>query len=38
VPKAPVPVPSLLPRVPVVGGLADGDTRGLLRLLLGGMS
>jgi phospholipid/cholesterol/gamma-HCH transport system substrate-binding protein len=40
VPKvpAPAPAPSLLPRVPVLGGLAAGDNRGLLRLLLGGMS
>jgi phospholipid/cholesterol/gamma-HCH transport system substrate-binding protein len=42
VPKAPVPVPApvptLLPRVPGLGGLADADNRGLLSLLLGGMS
>ncbi|MDT7546423.1 MAG: phospholipid/cholesterol/gamma-HCH transport system substrate-binding protein [Actinomycetota bacterium] len=40
VPKVPVPAPgaSLLPQVPGLGGLAAGYERGLLDLLLGGLS
>ena len=40
VPTVPLPSPgaSLLPAVPSLGGLALGDNRGLLRLLLGGLS
>jgi len=40
VPKLPAPVPgaSLVPRVPGLGGVAVGGSRGLLGLLLGGLS
>jgi len=34
----PVPSPSLVPTVPGLGGIAFGDNRGLLSLLLGGLS
>ena len=38
VPKVPLPGVSLAPSLPGIGGLAAGADRGLLRLLLGGLS
>ncbi len=40
VPTLPVPVPgaTLVPQLPGIGGLAAGSSRGLLSLLLGGLS